>query len=261
MKITLLPRTSLLHIAILAIAAAASLTPAPVFAKDLTMCIDPRFVKQSELKLYMFMMTTAAQNAGHQLTLVPMNWDECQETVRGGKYDGAVPASYNADRAEYMVYPADAGKNPDSKWSLARINYVVVTPAGQNYQYNGTPKTIPQPIMVPEGYSIVHDLAKVDPSLQVKESGSDDKSNLVRLLHGEKGSVVMMDGYADLLLERTMFKGKLKATTRGVLSKTYYMPFSRTSGLPPEQIQKIWDSVTALKNDAKWMKTQKDALD
>jgi len=261
MQITILPRTSRLHIALLAIAAAASLTPAPVFAKDLNMCIDPRFAKQGELKIFMHMMVVAAQNAGHTLNLTPMNWEECQETVRGGKYDGAVPASFNADRSEYMVYPQDAGKNPDSKWSLARINYVVVTPTGTNYQYTGDPKTIPQPVMLPEGYSIVSDLAKIAPSLQIKEMGSDDKTNLVRLLRGEKGSVVMMDRYADVLLERTMFKNKLKATSRGVVSKTYFMPFSRTSGLTNEQIQKIWDQISLIKNDAKWMKTQMDALD
>lgn len=247
--------------ALLALVLATPLAPVLSHAKEITMCIDPRFAKQSELKLYMFMMMTAVQNAGHQLTLVPMNWDECQETVRSGKYDGAVPASYNTDRAEYMVYPADAGKNPDSKWSLARINYVVVTPAELNYQYNGDPKTIPQPVMVPEGYSIVHDLGKIAPTLQVKELGSDDKGNLVRLLHGEKGSVVMMDTYAEVLLERTMFRNKLKATTRGVLSKTYFMPFSRTSSLTPTQIQKIWDNIAVLKSDTKWMNTQKAALE
>ena len=160
-------------------------------ARELTMCIDPRFAKQGELKVYSNMMYTATQMAGHHLNLVPMNWEECQETVRSGKYDGAIPASYNADRAEYMIYPADAAKNPDSKESVARLNYVIVIPVGVNYQYEGNPKTIPAPIMLPEGYSVVNDIRKIDATLQVKEMGADDKTNLVRLLH-EKGSVVMM---------------------------------------------------------------------
>lgn len=227
---------------------------ASVEAREINMCIDPRFAKPGELKVFSNLMYTATQMAGHQLNLYPMNWEECQETVRGGKYDGAIPASYNADRAEYMIYPADANKNPDSKWSVARLNYVIIIPAGLNYQYNGDPKTIPQPIMLPEGYSVVNDLRKIDKSLQLKEIGSDDKTNLVRLLHGEKGSVVMMDSYADTLLDRSMFKGKLKVGGKAVFSKTYYMPFSRSASIPQAEIDKIWDKISVLKADAKWMK-------
>ena len=146
-------------------------------ARELTMCIDPRFAKQGELKVYSNMMYTATQMAGHHLNLVPMNWEECQETVRSGKYDGAIPASYNADRAEYMIYPADAAKNPDSKESVARLNYVIVIPVGVNYQYEGNPKTIPAPIMLPEGYSVVNDIRKIDATLQVKEMGADERQS------------------------------------------------------------------------------------
>jgi hypothetical protein len=223
-------------------------------ARDLTMCIDPRFSKQGELKVFSHMMYTATQMAGHSLNLVPMNWEECQETVRGGKYDGAIPASYNTDRAEYMVFPSDAGKNPDSKWAVGRLNYVIITPAAINYQYNGDPKTIPQPVLIPEGYSVINDLRKIAPSLNIKEIGTDDKTNLVRLLNGsEKGSVVMMDSYADTLLARSLFKGKLKPS-KAVFSKTYYMPFSRSAAIPQADIQKIWDKIAQLKNDAKWMR-------
>lgn len=230
------------------------LLPLVAQAREITMCIDPRFTKQGELKVFSSMMYTATQMAGHNLNLVPMNWEECQETVRGGKYDGAIPASYNADRAEYMVFPNDAAKNPDSKWSVGRLNYVVVAPSSANYQYNGDPKTIPQPILIPEGYSVINDLRKIDPSLKIKEIGTDDKTNLVRLLNGsEKGSVVMMDSYADTLLDRSLFKGKLKAS-KAVFSKTYYMPFSRSASLPQAEINKIWDKIFALKSDAKWMK-------
>ena len=221
-------------------------------ARELTMCIDPRFAKQGELKVYSNMMYTATQMAGHHLNLVPMNWEECQETVRSGKYDGAIPASYNADRAEYMIYPADAAKNPDSKESVARLNYVIVIPVGVNYQYEGNPKTIPAPIMLPEGYSVVNDIRKIDATLQVKEMGADDKTNLVRLLH-EKGSVVMMGTYAETLLDRSMFKGKLKIVSRPVFSKTYFMPFSRSGSVPQADMEKIWQKISVLKNDKKWM--------
>jgi len=221
-------------------------------ARELTMCIDPRFAKQGELKVYSNIMYTATQMAGHHLNLVPMNWEECQETVRSGKYDGAIPASYNADRAEYMIYPADAAKNPDSKESVARLNYVIVTPMGSNFQYNGDPKTIPAPIMLPEGYSVINDLRKIDATLQLKEVGADDKTNLVRLLH-EKGSVVMMGTYAETLLERSMFKGKLKIASKPVFSKTYFMPFSRSASVPQAEIDKIWQKISVLKNDKKWM--------
>lgn len=229
-------------------------------ARDLTMCIDPRFAKRGELKIYSNLMYTATQMAGHQLNLVPMNWEECQETVRGGKYDGAIPASYNADRAEYMVYPADAGKNPDSKWSIARLNYVVITQASSTFQYNGDPKAIPQPIMLPEGYSVINDLRKIDKNLEVKEIGADDKTNLVRLLHGEKGSVVMMDSYADTLLDRSMFKGKLKVAGKPVFSKTYFMPFSRSASIPQAEMEKIWDKIAKLRSDSKWMRDNMSAV-
>ena len=44
-------------------------------ARELTMCIDPRFAKQGELKVYSNMMYTATQIAGHHLniTLIVLN--------------------------------------------------------------------------------------------------------------------------------------------------------------------------------------------
>lgn len=222
------------------------------WAADLNVCVDPRFVKQDFLKIFVDMMSEATERAGHHLRLNPMDWENCQEQTKAGKFDGAVPASFNAERADYMMYPADAAANPNSLQALVKVDYVIVTPATKSFSYNGNPKTIPQPIMIPEGYSVVKDLMKMDSSLDVIEQGSDDRQNLRKLIFQGNGSVVMMKGYAESLMELRVFKGKL-AISPAILNKTYYMPFSKNASIPLEQMNKIWRQFTMLNHDKNWL--------
>lgn len=180
-------------------------------AKDLTMCMDPRFATRAELSGFKKLMFDAAQRVGYTIKLVPVLWDECQEGVQDGKYGGAIPASYNEDRNEYMYYPSDAASNPNSPWSVAKLDYVVVTTIDSKYQYDGNPKSIPQPAMVPTGHEVlVARLIKLNPMLKVMDTESNDKRNLSHLLRGDKGSVIMIKDYAEVLLQRSMYKDKLQ---------------------------------------------------
>lgn len=228
--------------------------PSLSFAKEINMCIDPRFAQQEALTIYTKMMIEATKRAGHTLKVFPTNWEDCQEKVKKNVFEGAIPASYNDERASYMQYPADANTNSDSTQALVKINYVAVTPVDKKYEFNGNFKSIPQPILIPEGYSVIKDLQKKESSLNVDERGNSDRKNIRTMLMKNEGSVVMMASQARQLLESPLLKNRI-AISKYILSKTYYMPFSKNSTLTPEQINQIWQQFALIWKDTEWMKT------
>lgn len=226
-----------------------------VLAADLSMCMDPRFATRPELSGFKKLMYDAAQRVGYTIKIAPVLWDECHEGVQAGKYDGAIPSSYNEERASYMYYPSDAATNSNSPWAVARLDYVVVTATESNYSYKGDPKTIPQPAMVPTGHEVlVGRILKLNPTMKVLDVEANDKRNLSRLLRGEPGSVIMIKDYAEVLLQRSMYKGRVHYADKPIFTVTYFMPFSKQqTAVPKEQMQKIWDMIATLRKDPKWL--------
>ena len=227
-----------------------------VYAKDLSMCMDPRFATRAELSGFKKLMFDAAQRSGYTITISPVLWDQCQEDVQSGKYIGAIPASYNDERNGYMYYPSDATTNLNSTWAVAKLDYVVVTPISMKYKYDGNPQSIPQPAMVPTGHEVlVARLLKLNPSLKVLDTEANDKRNLARLVRGDKGSVIMIKDYAEVLMQRSMYKERLQFDAKPVFTVTYFMPFARKqTEISVQDIQKIWGNIALLKKDPKWLK-------
>lgn len=231
------------------------LMPTLNYAKDLSMCMDPRFATRAELSGFKNLMFDAAQRAGYNIKITPVLWDECHEGVQSGKYLGAIPSSYNDERNEYMYYPSDAATNLNSPWAVAKLDYVVVTSADTKYQYDGNPKSIPQPAMVPTGHEVlVGRLLKLNPKLQVLDTEANDKRNLARLLRGEQGSVIMIKDYAEVLLKRNLYKGRVQYGEKPIFTVTYFMPFAKKQKeITTDGMTKIWTNIAILKKDPVWL--------
>lgn len=202
--------------------------------------------------VYADLMRDAAKSAGYKLELKPVPWESCLKLTQRGVFEGAVPASFKPERAEFMQYPDDAATNKDSKWALGKADYVLLVLNDNPYEYRGDAKTIPQPVYVPKGYSVGDDLRKQ--GLNVNSSASYDEINLYRMMMSGSGSAVVAGVAADVILEKDLYKGKFHVSETPVSTKTYFMPFAKESHLPAADVQKIWDQIARLRADRAWMR-------
>lgn len=138
---------------------------------------------------------------------------------------------------------------------MAKLDYALITSATSTYVYDGDIKTVPQPILVPEGYVLAKEIAKLDNSLVVKSVGADDYDNFVRLTRGEKGSVIALKQYAKKVLQKSQFRKTLKLSKKTVFAKTFFMAFSKKS-LSQDEVMKMWKQIPLIKKSPEWAKIQ-----
>jgi polar amino acid transport system substrate-binding protein len=230
--------------------------------KIITMCVDNNdwkpfsFIsKGTATGVFIDLMKGGASKAGYKLRFKPMPWDVCIKQVQEGNLDGAVPASYKAERAAFMLYPDDAATNNDSKWAVGKADYVVLVKIGTkdgDYEYSGDVKTLPQPVFVPRSYSIADDIKKQ--GLQVSSNARYDEVNLYQLLQSSGGSAVAAGVAVEAILTNKFFANKFKVSKQAFTTKTYYMPFAKTTKVPKADVQKIWDEIAVLRADSGWMR-------
>lgn len=178
----------------------------------------------------------------------PLPWVRCLRDAEHGAVDGVVSASYQPARAEYLRYPPDAGQPAPSQWRVSQVEYVVVTAAGNPYEYDGKMEHLPQPARAPLGYSVVDDLRKAGVTVEVAPG---DESNLRKLVRDGTGVVVTLPEIVRWLLKRPEFTGKLKVAARPITSKSYYFAFSKKASLAPETREKIWNEIARIRDDEK----------
>lgn len=230
--------------------------------KVINLCVDNNdwtpfaFIAKGKVQgIFVDLMRGGAEKAGYKVNFKAMPWDVCLNQVKGGNLDGGVPASYKADRAEFMYYPDDAATNNDSKWAVGKADYVVLVKVASkdgNYEYEGDPKTLPQPIFVPRSYSVADDLKKL--GLQVSTNARYDEVNLYQLLQSSGGSAVAAGVAVNSILENKFFAGKFKISRQSYTTKTYYMPMGKSAKIPKADMEKIWNGIAELRADSAWMR-------
>ena len=230
--------------------------------KVINVCVDTNdwqpfaFVKGNKTQgVFIDLMRAGATKAGYKINFKPLVWDVCLKQTKEGIMDGAVPASYKVDRAEFMYYPDDAATNNDSKWAVGKADYVVLVKSSSKdgaYEYEGDPKTLPQPIFIPRGYSIADDLKKQ--GMQVSTNARYDEVNLYQLLQSNNGSAIAAGVAVNSILDNKFFAGKFKVSRQAFTTKTYYMPISKLAKIPRADMEKIWNGIAEARADSAWMK-------
>ncbi len=236
--------------------------PATANDKIIKMCVDNNdwkpfaFISKGKVQgIFIDLMQSGAEKAGYKVRFKAMPWDVCLNQVKTGNMDGAEPSSYKADRAEYMIYPEDAATNQDSKWAVGKADYVVLVKISNkdgNYEYDGNPQSLPQPVYIPRSYSVADDLKKL--GIKTSTNARYDEVNLYQLLQSNEGSAIAAGVAVNAILENKFFANKFRVSRQAYTTKTYFMPFSKTSKIPKEDIQKIWDEVAKLHADSAWMR-------
>lgn len=223
-------------------------------ARSLTICSDVNFwypftmVEDGKaVGIHIDIIKMAVEKLGYQVEFKPLPWKRCLTEAEEGKVDGIAVASYNAERAAFLRYPDDAATNPTSDLRVASVEYVVVTAASSDYEFNGDVKTIPQPVMAPRGWSIVGELEKQ--GVTVDSNATGDENNLRKLLRSGDGAIVTIPEVIRQLGDKPDFKGKFKVSAKPVSSRAYYLPFAKKGSVDEATGDKVWQEIKAIRED------------
>ena len=166
------------------------------------------------------LIRAAFRRMGEPLDIVSLPWARCLAEVASGEQDGAYAASLTTDRAAMALYPATA---------LGEVSYVLVTLRSAVADWNGAPdpKTLPQPVAAPHGYSILGTLHGLD-GVQVVDHLPTDDADLAALLDGEVGTIAIERGVARYVIARDHVEDKVAVLDPPLVpAKKYYMIVSR----------------------------------
>ncbi len=200
--------------------------------------------------LIMRAVALAKETSSYRLKITPMPWNRCLDMLKQGQVDAVLNISYNTERAEFIQYPNDAGKNEskpcEAKMKLYCGGYVVITMKTFFGEFNGNLRKLPIPVRVARGYSITTELENI--LKENVEVGKSDDINLKKLLRDRNGSVIIYSSFIDNHInlkyknDKEIFS-KVKIHKTPYTIKSYYFAFSKYSKITQKERGVIWKSI------------------
>ncbi|WP_158996520.1 type 2 periplasmic-binding domain-containing protein [Pigmentibacter ruber] len=192
----------------------------------------------------------------YKLIVDIMPWARCLDSARKGIYDGTINASYTDERAEFLNYPPQSGKNEkkpcSSEFRLYCGGYIVITSINEKYEFDGNKKTLPIPVRVSRGYSVVKELEDIyKDNLDI---GKSDVVNVQKMLRDKIGSVVAYIAFQNKINKIKNLKNKIKISQIPYVMKSYFIPFSKESKIPKQDIDRIWENIKKININENKMK-------
>ncbi len=211
---------------------------------------------QQPVGLHIDIIGAALAELGITPEYQPTTWESCLYRAKAGSVDAVATAAYLDERAAYMNYPKDASDANQSLWRITQVEYKVITPTfnpdgtPNHYVFNGDLSTLPEPVRVPAGYFIVHDLQKAGVKVKQNKNSMD---NFQGLISDQTGSVIDLTEVATHLSMQADFGGKMQVQTNPFVVKSYYLAFSKKGNVSPPQAQVIWEHLAKVRENSKLM--------
>jgi len=230
-----------------------------VLPQSFTICTDTNFQfpfsfmkNKKPIGLHIDIIDAALRSLNIEPRYEPTTWSGCLNRAKAGSVDAVATAAYMDERALYMYYPSDAINNNKSSWRITQVQYKVITSLLDNngnvnhYQFDGKINNVPEPVRVPTGYFIVHDLQKA--RVKVKE-GQNSLDDFQSLLKERTGSVVDLAEVAEQLGLQPQFANQFYIHPQPLVIKSYYLAFAKRGHLSLAQAQKVWDAIAKVRED------------
>lgn len=170
--------------------------------------------------------------------IISLPWARCLDAVAAGDQDGAYSAAWTAARAVTAFYPAVP---------LGTVSYVLVTrrDAAAGWAAAHDPRTLPQPIAAPHGYSILSAVHALD-GVQVVDHLATDQADLEALLRGEVGAIAIEANVARYIAERAHATDKIAILDPPLVpTKNYYVIVGKRYGGGEAAAQAFADRLSA----------------
>ncbi len=176
-------------------------------------------------------------------------WKRCLKGAEKGVFDAIATASYNKDRAAYLLYPDDAS-NQLSGFRVGQVQYNIIVHASSDFEYQGELEYVPQPTRVSRDYSIGKDLKSM--GFNIDDSSINDLQNLKRLVREKNGAVVALPTLVDWANKQDEFAGQIRLIEKPLKSKSYFLVFSKLGQIDLKQADFIWRKIKRVREDSQF---------
>lgn len=227
----------------------------------LNICVDTDFFfpytfvyKSKPVGIHADLTHTAINLLEYKAYYHAYDWLTCEAKIKSGEIDGIISVSYDPMRSDYISYPDDANLEKVSKWRLTQVAFYPVTAIvdkkgrASKYRFNGDIKTLPEPVRV-EFNSANQELIKKN-NLKVKEFYNVIDA-LKDLAKKQEGSVLITNEAVMSLRLKPEFKNKILIHQKPVVSRSYFLGFSKNSKVSRRTQRKIWEKIQYVRNNPK----------
>ncbi|KPA12553.1 amino acid ABC transporter periplasmic protein [Candidatus Magnetomorum sp. HK-1] len=217
--------------------------PMIVWAESIEICIETRdfypffFVEKNVPKgILLDMVRDAMKPLGFEPVFKPYPFKRGLKMLEMGKSEAII-----APRIKNTKFrlPEDAFNENISKQRILQIDSVVVT-IKSNYEYFGNVKTLPTPIRITLGDPIESLFNEYNLTVDDSLSGS---INIKKLRRDKKGCVITTSFKAMTWLENPEYKDLIDVSTEPVVSRSYFLIFSKKSKISDDKVESIWNEI------------------
>ncbi|MBA4368498.1 MAG: hypothetical protein C0403_12775 [Desulfobacterium sp.] len=192
----------------------------------------------------------ALESLGYQIEIVSLPRKRCIISAQNGEIDGIISIAFHPELTKFLEFPQDVTQIKESSGRIMQIDHVVVTYIDNPYEFKGDIRSLPIPVRIPRGESLVADLGKI--GLKVEEANSD-KQNFGKLIRDKIGVVITSSMIAENMDLDPAFKGKFKINPTTLASESYHLAFSAKTRLTAAEKTYIWREIEKWRNDYVFM--------
>lgn len=202
------------------------------------------------------LLDLVAREAKQSFAYVARPWKRCLAELKNNTVDGAIGASWKADRVEFGVYPGDTKVDPGK--SLYSEKYIVLRRKGSAVGWDGKAFTqLNGPVGIQLGYSAADNLKALN--VAVDDGARGARELFGKLAAGHINLAVSLAGEAQATLaDNDKFRDKLEILPIPLVEKPYYLMLSKgVVSARPELAETIWSGIAkARKNPGYLAKEQ-----
>lgn len=172
------------------------------------------------------MMAQLEKQLGTPIKLVPMPWKQCLAEVKSGKIDGAMNASFSAERAEFAHYPLKLDGEADATKRMYRATYALYKTKGASVSWDGKALSGSGTFGAQAGFSIVAQLKQLGVKVEDNAPTADELLN--RVASGRYLAAALQTTEADASLAALpSLQGKIERLNPPLVDKAYFTIFSK----------------------------------
>jgi len=231
--------------------------------RSISICTDTNFwypfsfIKdKAPAGLHIDIIRQALKKLGFEPHFTPLPWNQCLSEVKAGHFDAVATVSYKPDRAAFLRYPAGADQAIRSPWRVTQVDYRVITYSKtadgkpNPYSFKGDIQTIPAPVRIPSGYSIIDNLKRAGLTVEEAPNSID---NFKKLKKTPAGSVIDLWEVAEYFSKDPAFRHAFVISPKPIFSRSYYLAFSKKGTIQPETAEAIWKEIARTRADTRGM--------
>jgi len=205
------------------------------------------------------LIDSAARRVGVVIKFHGLPWKRCLTELKASAMDGALAASFKADRLSIGAYPG--GETPDASKRLHVDRYVVAKKKGTPVQWNGKAfQSLDGAVGIQLGYSVGEQLTSL--KVPVDDGSLTLRELLLKLLAGRIGAAAVLASEMEYLAKQdTKLAAQIDILSIPLVEKPYYLILSHhILASNPALADRLWKAIEQERNSPAYRKAEKNAM-